>query len=223
MRKLTVLLIVTVLVSGLGFVACGAPTEIGAPSATPPAEQPAAPPSQPAAPPSQPEQPAAPPSQPEQPAAPPAAKQLSFEAATYTNTEYGFSIQYPKKWSDLPDVRGGTKVAAFGIPAFIPGVTVSVRDADAPLTKDWIVAADTAEGSTDVGVTSDITPTKLNDGTDALQYTGKFTNSGYGFVSYAISVDKGGKRIRATVWTIDQFSPYDPELFPEIAHTLAFK
>jgi hypothetical protein len=215
MHKFVMVFMVMLMVVGLGLAACGAPTE----TVTPPPSQP----EQPAAPPSQPEQPAAPPSQPEQPAAPPVAKELSYEANTYTNSEYGFSIQYPKDWVELPAVEGGTKVAAFGISGFIPGVTISVRDADAPLTADWVVAADTDEGSTVVKVTSDITSTKLDDGTDAYQYTTSFDNSGYSFVAFAVSADKDGKRIRATVWTIDAFSPYDEALFSEIAHTLSFK
>jgi hypothetical protein len=226
MQKFLVVFIVLLLVLGVGLVACGAPTAIQVPSASQP-EPPTAPPSPPAPPAAPPEQPAAPPAQPAapptQPAAPPAGKQLSYEANTYTNSEYGFSIQYPKAWAELPDVKGKTKVEAFGVPSFVPGVTLSVRDASAPLTADWIVAADTDEGSTAVKVTSAITPTKLDDETDASQYTTSFDNAGYSFVAFAVSTDKNGKRIRATVWTIDMFSPYDEAFFSEIAHTLSVK
>jgi pyruvate/2-oxoglutarate dehydrogenase complex dihydrolipoamide acyltransferase (E2) component len=220
MHKFVIVSIVMLMVLGLGLAACQAPTEIQAPPSQP--EQPAAPPSQPeqpAAPPAQPEQPAAPPAQPEQPAA----KQLSFEAKTYADKQYGFSIQYPKDYVERPDVVNGTKVAAFGIPGFVPGVTISVRDADAPLTADWIMAANAKEGNSNIKVTSDITPTKLDDGTDAFQYTTSFDDSGYPFLAFATSVDKGGKRIRATVWTIDAVAPYDEALFSEIAHTLSVK
>jgi hypothetical protein len=214
MHKFVIVSMVMLMVLGLGLAACQAPTEIQAPPSQP---------EQPAAPPAQPEQPAAPPAQPEQPAAPPAAKQLSFEAKSYTNSQYGFSIQYPKDYVERPDVVVGTKIAAFSIPGFVPGVTVSVRDANAPLTADWIVAANTTEGNTNIKVTSDITPTKLDDGTDAFQYTTSFDDSGYSFLAFATSVDKGGKRIRATVWTIDAVTPYDEALFSEIAHTLSVK
>jgi hypothetical protein len=211
--KLVTVLMVTLLVVGVALTACGAPTPTTTP---PPAEQPAAPPA---------EQPAAPPA--EQPAAPPAEQpgpvQTSYSSATYTNSEYGFSIQYPDTWVERPDIEGGSKIAVFSVAAFIPGVTLSVRDADAPLTADWIVAADTDEGSTNVKVTSDITPTKLDDGTDASLYTTSFENAGYELVAYSVSADKDGKRIRATVWTIDAFSPYDETLFSEIAHTLSVK
>jgi hypothetical protein len=85
------------------------------------------------------------------------------------------------------------------------------------------VAANTAEGNTDVKVTSPPAETTLFDGTPAVQYTSSFMSGQYAIVSFATSTDKNGKRIRATVWTIDAFSPYDETLFSEIAHTLSVK
>ncbi|MBN2463940.1 MAG: hypothetical protein JXB43_10135 [Dehalococcoidia bacterium] len=163
----------------------------------------------------------------EQPSAPQAqgAEQpaLSYKAKTYTNSQYGFSIKYPEDWVERPEIVSGTIIAVFGVPGFIPGVSLSVRDADAPLTADWIVAANTAEGNTEVVVTSDLKETTLFDGTPAIAYTSSFTSGQYDIVSYATSVDKNGKRIRATVWTIDAFAPYDEAQFSEIARTLSVK
>jgi len=163
------------------------------------------------------------PAQTGQPSAPAAQPALSYEAKTYTNSQYGFSIQYPKDWVERPEIVSGTIIAVFGVPGFIPGVSLSVRDADAPLTADWIVAANTAEGNTNVQVTSDLKETTLFDGTPAIVYTSSFTSGQYDIVSYATSVDKNGKRIRATVWTIDAFAPYDEAQFSEIARTLSVK
>jgi len=167
------------------------------------------------------------PAETEQPSAPPAQQgeqpALSFKAKTYTDDNNGFSIQYPDNWVARPEIAVGTIVAAFGVPAFIPGVSVSVRDADAPLTAEWIAKANEAEGNTKNKITSGPTETTLADGTKASQYEGTFTTSqGYDIITFAVSADKGGKRIRATVWTIDAFSPYDEALFSEIAHTLTF-
>lgn len=187
------MLVVMSLVLGLTFVACASqkPAETQPPAAPP--EQPAQPP----APPAPPEQQAQPPAPPEQPAQPPAeTKQLSFTAKTYTNSQYGFSFQYPDTWVDRPELLQKTIIAEFGVAGFVPGVGLSVRDADTPLTADWIVAADTDEGNTNVKVTSAITPTTLDDGTPAFQYTGAFTSGGYEVVSFATSFDKNGKRIR---------------------------
>jgi len=221
--KFATVFMVVLLVLGLALVACTkqGPVETEEPSA-PPAQT-----EEPAAPPAQTEEPAAPPAQTEEPAAPPAQQveppELSYTAKTYTNDEYGFSIQYPKDWVERPEILQSTIIAAFGVPGFIPVVALSVRDADAPLTADWIVAANTAEGNSGVKV-SDLKETTLADGTPAFQYTSSyFSADGYDLVSFATSTDKDGKRIRATVSTIEAFSPYDEAFFSEIAKTLSVK
>jgi hypothetical protein len=209
-HKFVTVFMVMLLVLGLALVACKAPAE----TVTPPA-----PPEEQATPPAPPEQQAPP----EEQATPPAAAELSYEAKTYTNSEYGFSIQYVADWEARPEIAVGTIVAAFGVSAFVPGVSLSVRDADAPLTADWIVAANTAEGNTKVKVTSDLKETILFDGTPAIEYTCNYDYQGYEITSFNTSTDKNGKRIRSCVWTIDAFSPYDETLFSEVAHTLSVK
>jgi hypothetical protein len=206
--KFVTILMVTLLVLGLALVACKSQTP--AETVTPPAET-VTPPAETVTP-------------PDETVTPPAAHQLTYAAKTYTNSEYGFSIQYLKDWVERPEIAVGTIVASFGVSGFVPGVSASVRDANAPMTADWIVAADTAEGNTNVKVTSPLTETTLDDGTPAVQYTQTYTSSGgYAIVAFAISTDKNGKRIRASVWTIDEFSPYDEALSSEIVHTLSVK
>ena len=208
--KVVTALMAMVLVLGLALVAC-TPTQ----TVTPPAETPAAPP--PA------ETPVTPPPA-ETPAEPSAPVQLTYESTTYTNSEYGFSVQYPKEWVPQPQLVNNIVVAAFGISGFIPGMSISVADADGPLTADWIVAQTNSLPDTSQGkVTSDITPTTLDDGTPAFQYTLSYTYQSYAIQAFGVSADKNGKRIRAFVWTIDAFSPYDETLFSEIAHTLSFE
>ena len=205
--KFVTVLMVMLLVLGLALVACKSkPAE----TVTPPAEQQATPPAETVTPPAE-------------TVTPPAAAELSYTAKTYTNSEYGFSIQYPADWSEYSAGVTGTIVASFSVPGFVPGIGLSVRDADAPMTADWVVAANTDEGNTNVKVTSPLTETTLFDGTPAIQYASKFTSGPYDIVSFATSTDKNGKRIRATVWTIDAFSPYDETLFSEIARTLSVK
>ena len=149
---------------------------------------------------------------------------LSFEAATYTNEEYGFSVQYPDNWVERPELVVETIVASFGVSAFVPGMSISVRDADEPLSVDVIIAAYEDEGNENVEVLSPLTETTLADGTPATKYKiGYKSASGYNILAFALSVDKDGKRIRAYAWTIDMFSTYDEALFSEIAHTLTFE
>jgi len=208
--KFVTVLMVMLLVLGLALVACKAPAE----TVTPPAET-VTPPAETVTPPAETVTP---------PAATPAAHQLTYPAKTYTNSQYGFSIQYLKDWVERPEIVTGTIIASFGVSGFVPGVSASVRDADAPMTADWVVAADTAEGNTNVKVTSPLTETTLFDGTPAVQYTQTYDSSGgYSIVAFAVSTDKNGKRIRASVWTIDAFSPYDEALSSEVTHTLSVK
>jgi hypothetical protein len=196
------------LVLGLALVACKSQTP--AETVTPPAET-VTPPAETVTPPAE-------------TVTPPAAGTLSFTPATYTSDKYGFSIQYPKDWVERTELVNKTVVAAFGVSGGIPGMSISVADADAPLTADWIIAQTNSLPDTSSGkVTSDITPTTLDDGTPASQYTLKYNYQAYEIKAFGVSADKDGKRIRAFVWTIDSFSPYDEALFSEIAHTLSVK
>jgi hypothetical protein len=174
--------------------------------------------------PAAPETPAAPPVG-EQPAAPPAAGATSFEATTYTNDKYGFSIQYLKDWVERPElITAPEHLAAFGVSAFVPGVVCYAFNADAPESKDWIKASFAKVGNTMPKVTSDIKEETLADGTKAYTYTAGYVSaSGYQVVSYCMDADRGDKRIRVNIFTIEDFAPYDETLASEIAHTLTFK
>jgi hypothetical protein len=156
----------------------------------------------------------------------PAAHELSYTAKTYTNSEYGFSFQYPSEWVNRPELTLGGKqgvVAAFGIAGSVPGVVLIVVDATEPLTADWFAAAnDGWPNNSETKVTSDITPTILLDKTSASQFRVMYTYAGqYPMDAFCISVDKQDKRIMPLIWTIDSVSPYDETLFSEIAHTLS--
>jgi hypothetical protein len=215
--KFVTVLMVMLLVLGLALVACKAPAEKVTPPTPPAATPPAATP--PAATPPA----ATPPATP--PAAAPAAGPTSYPAATYTNDKYGFSVQYPKDWVERPElVTMPEQLAAFGVAAFVPGVVVYAYDADAPESADWIVASLKKVGNITPKVLSDIKEETLADGTKAYTFkAGYLSASGYDIISYVIDADKAGKRIRANVFTIDAFAPYDEKLASEVAHTLTFK
>jgi len=179
----------------------------GAPSA-PPAPQPT---------------PAPPPAQ--KPAEQPPPAELSFEAKTYTNGKYGFSLQYPSDWVERPELLRKDAVAAFGVSAYVPGVIIQVFDADKPISVDWFISSYEAQANSSVRVVSPLTETTLADGTKATTYKVKYisaTSGGYEVVSYGLDADKGDKRIRIVVFTIEGFEPYDEALSSEIAHTLRF-
>jgi branched-chain amino acid transport system substrate-binding protein len=183
---------------------------------------------QPAAPPPS-EQPAAPPA--EQPAAPPAGEQpagveTSFPSATYTNDQYGFSLQYPKDWAANAELAASNPnyLAAFGVPNFIPGVTIAAFTPPYPDTKDGIIQSLKDMKNDSPKVLSDIKEETLADGSTAYTFkAGYVSSTGYEIQAYVLQTVKGDTQIRVTVYTIDAFSPYDETLFSEIAHTLTFK
>ena len=158
----------------------------------------------------------------EQPAA--AAAATSYPASTYTNDKYGFSLQYPKDWVARPElVTAPEHLAAFGVSAFVPGVVFYAFDADAPESADWIISSFKKVGNQDPKVKSDIKDETIS-GSKAYSYKANYISaSGYNVLSYCIDVDRGDKRIRVNIFTIDEFAPYDETLFSEIAHTLTFK
>lgn len=148
----------------------------------------------------------------------------SFKAKTYTNSQYGFSIQYPDDWVTRPELVSGDAVAAFGVPAFIPFVILYVIDADAPVTANWLVQSYTVQNNKDPKVILPPTETTLLNGSQATQSTMSYiSQTGYEVRAFDIEVDKGGKRIRVMVGTVENFGPYNEVLFSEIARTLQFR
>ncbi len=186
-------------------------------------EEPAAPAEEPAAPA---EEPAAPAEEPAAPAEEPAAGvATSYEAATYTNDEYGFTVQYPTDWEYRDDlVTTEYHLAAFGVPAFLPGVSMGILGVDAPVTEEWVLQTFKDMNNANPNVRTDITEETLADGTPAYTYTITYLSpTQYEVKAYCLDADKGDHRIRVWAWTVEAFEPYNEELFSEIVHTLTFK
>jgi hypothetical protein len=78
--------------------------------------------------------------------------------------------------------------------------------------------------STSPKLKSAIKEETLADGTKAYTYKANYISAtGYDVLAYVLDADKGGKRIRINVFTIDAFEPYNEKLASEIAHTVTFK
>jgi hypothetical protein len=198
-RFVTVIMVM-LLVLGLALVACKSQTP--AETVTPPAET------------------VTPPAE---TVTPPAAGTLSFTPATYTSDNYGFSIQYPDDWGEYNAIVKGNCVAAFANPVGLPGFSLIVEDANAPVTADWLVAATNALDSTSGAKVTDLKETTLFDGTPAVQYLVNYNYTTYPIKAFGVSADKNGKRIRVVVWTIDSMVAYDEAASSEIAHALSLK
>ena len=150
--------------------------------------------------------------------------EISFAAKTYTNDKYDASFQYPEDWVEMPEyLNNPVRVAAFGVLDFVPVVLFEVLDNPEPETADGIQAWLKARGNTNPKVLSAINHEILADGTPAYTYkVGYVSVTGYDVISYVLDADKGNKRYRIAVCTVDDFVPYDEALFSEIAHTLQF-
>lgn len=128
----------------------------------------------------------------------------SFESKMYTNDEYGFSIQYPKGWDTRPElVTTDYHVAAFGVPAFIPGVVICRFDTAEPISADWISQSFKDLGNQNFKIRSDLAETTLTDGTSATTYEATYLSAtNYEVRSFNMDADKGDNRIRLIVFTI---------------------
>ncbi len=176
--------------------------------------------------PAAPSTPATPAAPAQEPAAPPAGGALPFEASTYANTQYGFSIQYPKEWVPNPSIITVPTIhmAAFSVEGFVPGVVCMVYDKPDAITKDWVVSAFKSTGNINPKVLSDITEITLSDGSPAYQYTaGYISATGYEVKSYVVDAIKGDKVIRVNCYTVDAFAPYDETLQGAVAKSLTLQ
>ena len=216
-NKIVFISIMVVLLASLILPACS-PAKPAAAPAAPAATTPAAP-AAPAA--TTPAAPAA-----TIPAAP-AAKALSFEAATYTNTDLGFTFQYPKKWAskDIYQNFIFMVVASDQSGADTSGVIVIPEAADfAKAVKgEFDDEPQLKAGGTKVAV-SEVKAITLADGktsgTSAI-VTGDVMGGLYKLYAPVTGFNKGGKTIIAFSYTLGN----EPKqaLAREIASTLAVK
>jgi hypothetical protein len=142
---------------------------------------------------------------------------LTFEAAEYVNTDFGFSVKYPKEWMQQPNTPGIIFLAS--PTKRVPVVGVAIQDgatfSDA-LTTNMLMSG------TDINITSQ-SPTTLADGTPASQAVVKWKAQKLGADTLALGVQKDGKWIIVSVTTVSLLAKYDEALFSEIVHTLQFK
>jgi serine/threonine protein kinase len=142
----------------------------------------------------------------------------------YVNEEYGFTIKYPQKWVERPDlITAPNYLAAFGMEGYLPGVVILVFDADEPESEDWIAKSFELQKSTNLKLVTSIKEESLADGTKAYNYQVKYISStGYEAHCLILDTDVDGKRIRLDIFNLDSYEPFDEKLFSQIAHTLQF-
>jgi len=155
---------------------------------------------------------------PEEAAPPVAAGEVSFEAATYTNADYGFSVKYPAEWAEQ-EATGETTVFYAAAPAKVPVIFVAVEEG--ATFADALISSLKASGGTNISVVSE-TETTLADGTPATEALVKVSLSGFGADAFSLGVLKDGKWVMVSVGTVGLLAKFDEPLFSEVVHTLQF-
>jgi len=202
--KFAVLFIAVLLVLGLTLPACTCqkPTETEGPSA-PPEQQ------------TETEGPSVPPEQQAETEKPPA---CSFEATECVNTDYGFSVKYPKEWLQQPSEEPTTVFYA-AAEKRVPALSISVLGG--ATFAEALTAVLSLAGSNIKIVTE--RATTLADGTPASEGVVKWKVQGFGADTFALGVQEGDKWVIVSITTVSLLSKYNEALFSEIAHTLEFK
>ncbi len=146
-----------------------------------------------------------------------AADSLSFEAAEYSNAEYGVSIRYPVEWQVQPS-HSPTTVFYAAASRKVPLVNIfAVSGTD---IAEAFTTAVSDDGS-DIQLISE-KPAQLRDGTPAVETTFKWKAQGMGTQTLALGVKKRDRWIIVAVTTAPLLARYDEALFSEIVYTLKF-
>jgi|GEM_PF-463260 len=155
--------------------------------------------------------------EPEEAAPPVAAGEVSFEAATYTNADYGFSVRYPANWAEQEAT--GTTVFYAADPNKVPALFIMV--VEGATFADALTAGLDEAGGSDANIKSE-SETTLADGTPATEAVLKVKLQGFGADAFALGLLKEGKWVIVAVGTVGLLAKYDEPLFSEVVHTLQF-
>jgi hypothetical protein len=153
----------------------------------------------------------------ETPPSPPQPGVLTFEAAEYSNSDYGFSVKYPKDWVAQESTEPTTLLLVAAAKR-VPAMSVSVQDS---ATFDEALTATLSSAGSNINITTE-RATTLADGTPATEAVVKWKAQGLGADTFALGVQKEGRWIIVAVSTASLLAKYNEVLFSEIAHTLQF-
>jgi len=150
---------------------------------------------------------------------------LSFTAATYTNTDYGFSLQYPNSWEEKTDDPAVGVIWRVGDPATyaMPSVRVIVRDAGDGATLQAVFAK-VLESDSKAITTFTASDVNIN-GTDFSKGEVVYPHASYGdYDSMVIGLIKNSKWVIIEVYTLPGLGAAWPDegLQAEIIGTVTF-
>jgi len=123
------------------------------------------------------------------------------EPVTYTNTDYGFSLEYPGNWNEKTEDLGPGVVWRVGYGSYlVPSVRVIIRDQAEGATLEEVFTThltEDGEKTIDTFTASDVTI----DGTAATQAEVTYSSAAYEYQSMIIGLVKDGKWIIIEVYT----------------------
>ena len=150
--------------------------------------------------------------------------ELTFEATTYTNEEYGFSVRYPAHWVAAEEISEEDAAAGLvfsaAASASVPSFRVTVGDYEEGQTLAGIIIDIT--GDADSTLEADYGEVTLPGGITAQAIWVAWIGMGYPLDSYIIGVVKDGKWFIVNVFTCFLLIPYDEASQGEIAQTIRF-
>ena len=131
------------------------------------------------------------------------------EAVTYTNTDYGFSLEYPGNWNEKTEELGPGVIWRVGSGAYlVPSVRVIIRDEAEGATLEEVFTAhltEDGEKTIDTFTASDVTI----DGTAATQAEVTYSSATYQYESMILGLVQDGNWIIIEVYTA--VFPFDYE------------
>jgi para-nitrobenzyl esterase len=139
-------------------------------------------------------------------------EETSAEPTTYSNTDYGFSLEYPGDWTEKTEDLGPGVVWRVGAGTyFVPSVRVIFRDESEGATLEEVFTVhltEDGEKTVDSFTASDV---NIN-GTDFTQAEVAYTGSSGGYESLIIGLVKDGNWIIIEVYTVlPDYFPFDYE------------
>lgn len=144
------------------------------------------------------------------------------QPAVYTNSDYGFSLEYPKEWGEKTDDSALGVTWRFGAGTYrIPSVRLIVLDESEGANLE---EAFTAVLESDNKTLDSCTASNVNiNGTDFTQAEVSYTGASGGYDSLIIGLVRNGKWIIIESYTISLF-PYPYEgLQKEIINSVTFE
>ncbi len=146
------------------------------------------------------------------------------EPVTYTNTDYGFSLEYPGDWNEKTEDLGPSVVWRAGSGVYlVPSVRVIIRDEAEGTTMEEVFTAHLTEDgdkTIDTYTESDV----IINSTEFTQAEVTYISEAYEYESMIIGLVKDGKWIIIEVYTVPVYFPFADESQPaEILGTVTFE